>query len=423
MSNPRVFISSTIYDFSDLRSSIKYWLREMGFDAQLSEENDFDKDTTKNSYTACLESISDCDYFVLLIGARCGGMYPSENISITRKEYRTAYELARAGKIKKLIIFIRQSIWDVREDRKALHKLLKSITLEDFPSKKNVESIEFHGSSILNDAEHILSFIDEVTRKDEAREGKLPPMNWIHTFSSFEDIIDTLKTELRVTVRLSIQVAEQNVQKALMRNLCNLTYKDSDGHICVYFMFFKNIRNRLKLFRDTHESNIIGKEICIPTNEAHAISNFILFFRNGIKDLFSFEFESIIASGVFLEYDPSTSSFANSLMDKAIYQMVCEIHRLKMFEQEMKYESQDMVLDRIKTARSCKRQEVLLDFYSLAMFSSIYERLDNILVLTAYILSYIETHDKTLEFPSLLNGLVNSDKPTEVELLNHLNSI
>jgi len=301
MSNPRVFISSTIYDFSDLRSSIKYWLREMGFDAQLSEENDFDKDTTKNSYTACLESISDCDYFVLLIGARCGGMYPSENISITRKEYRTAYELAREGKIKKLIIFIRQSIWDVREDRKALHKYLKSITLEDFSSKKKIESIEFYGSSILSDAEHILSFIDEVTRKDEAREGKMPLMNWVHTFSCFEDIIDTLKTELRVAVKLSVQVAEQNVRMALMRNLRNLAYKDKDGHICAYFIPFREIRNRLKLFRDKHEKDIIGKEINIPTSEAHAISDFILFFRNGISDLFSFEFESAIASGVFLD--------------------------------------------------------------------------------------------------------------------------
>jgi len=102
--------------------------------------------------------------------------------------------------------------------------------------------------------------------------------------------------------------------------------------------------------------------------------------------------------------------------------MVCEIHRLKMFEQEMKYESQEMLLDRVKIALARKLHEVNLDFVSLAMFSSIYERLNNILVLTAYILSYIETHDKSLEFPCLMSGLINSDKPTEEELLAHLNS-
>ena len=106
MNKPVVFISSTIYDFSDLRSSMKYWLTEMGFNAQLSENNDFIKDTNQNSYDACLDAVKQCDYFILLIGSRRGGMYPGENISITRKEYRTAYELAKEGKIKKIIVLV-----------------------------------------------------------------------------------------------------------------------------------------------------------------------------------------------------------------------------------------------------------------------------------------------------------------------------
>lgn len=103
MDKPIIFISSTIYDFADLRSSMKYWLDEMGFATQLSEYNDFIKDTTQNSYDACIDAVRQCDYFVLLIGSRRGGMYPGENISITRKEYRTAYQLAKEGKIKKLL--------------------------------------------------------------------------------------------------------------------------------------------------------------------------------------------------------------------------------------------------------------------------------------------------------------------------------
>lgn len=51
------------------------------------------KDLTINSYEACLQSVSECDYFVLLIGTRKGGIYPVESISITRKEYRTAMTL------------------------------------------------------------------------------------------------------------------------------------------------------------------------------------------------------------------------------------------------------------------------------------------------------------------------------------------
>ena len=155
MKRPTVFVSSTIYDFSDLRSALKYWLSEMGFNAQLSEYNDFQKDLNINSYEACLQSVAESDYFVLLIGTRRGGLYPGENISITRKEYRTAYELAKAGKIKKLIVFIRQNVWDVKEDRKSLHKLLQKMTVLENEKPVDTNVIENYSSSIMRDAEHI----------------------------------------------------------------------------------------------------------------------------------------------------------------------------------------------------------------------------------------------------------------------------
>ena len=41
MNKPKIFISSTIYDFQDLRSALKYWFKEYGYEARLSEYNDF----------------------------------------------------------------------------------------------------------------------------------------------------------------------------------------------------------------------------------------------------------------------------------------------------------------------------------------------------------------------------------------------
>lgn len=38
---PVVFISSTIYDFRDLRSALKFWLEEFGYEVMASEWNDF----------------------------------------------------------------------------------------------------------------------------------------------------------------------------------------------------------------------------------------------------------------------------------------------------------------------------------------------------------------------------------------------
>jgi len=47
MQKPKIFISSTIYDFQDLRSSLKYWLSELGFSVQLSEYSDFEEDSSQ----------------------------------------------------------------------------------------------------------------------------------------------------------------------------------------------------------------------------------------------------------------------------------------------------------------------------------------------------------------------------------------
>ncbi len=92
----------------------------------MSEYPDFKKDSSGNSYDACLRAIEQCDYYILLIGSRVGGYYSSDPpISITQQEYRTAYQQFEKGIIKRLFTFVREDIWTIKEDRKALHQYLK----------------------------------------------------------------------------------------------------------------------------------------------------------------------------------------------------------------------------------------------------------------------------------------------------------
>src|SRR5690349_3219111 len=101
VTKPAVFVSSTVHDFRDLRSAIKFWLEQLGYEVMLSEFNDFTKPLDVNSYTACLKAIERANYFILLIGTRKGGLFDAEhNVSITRMEYRCGYDLVRAGKMK-----------------------------------------------------------------------------------------------------------------------------------------------------------------------------------------------------------------------------------------------------------------------------------------------------------------------------------
>ena len=126
---PKVFVSSTIYDFRDLRSALKFWLEELGFEVLLSEHNDFPVQADLNSYETCMQTIDDCDYLIILVGGRVGGWYDKDKrISITQAEYRRGYEQLTEGRIK-VIAFVRQDIWDVREDRNELERLLKNEAL------------------------------------------------------------------------------------------------------------------------------------------------------------------------------------------------------------------------------------------------------------------------------------------------------
>lgn len=129
MKPPTFFLSSTIYDFKDLRSAIKYFLELQGCRVLASDFNDFAKPLDPHSYEACLKAIAEADYFVLLIGARVGGWYEHEKVSITQAEYREAYRLHKEGRLK-LLSFVRADVWNLREERKALRKHLEMLDMD-----------------------------------------------------------------------------------------------------------------------------------------------------------------------------------------------------------------------------------------------------------------------------------------------------
>lgn len=191
---PKIFISSTIYDFKDLRSALKFYLEQLGYIVYTSENNDFKVDGSVHSYDACLKLIRECDYFILLIGSRVGGWYNKENkVSITRQEYKTAYELHRQGKLE-IISFVRSDVWQLKESRNELAKHLHSL---NFLEKETKESVLNFPTKFANDAEFVSDFIMEVGRNAETNKAlkenrELPTGNWIRQFDSFRDIIDAL---------------------------------------------------------------------------------------------------------------------------------------------------------------------------------------------------------------------------------------
>jgi len=219
MKPPTFFLSSTIYDFSDLRSAIKYHLEQQGCRVLMSDQNDFPKPLDIHSYEACLKAIAEADFFVLLIGGRVGGWYDEEQrISITQQEYREAYQLHQQGKLK-ILSFVRSEIWQMREERKALWKCVSEANL-DLDLKRKIVN---HPSKIVDDPEFTVRFIEEVGKNRETSAaakgaGTFPTGNWVHRFNGFPEVID----QIRIQAFNGLAVEEATIRRLLRQELLEL---------------------------------------------------------------------------------------------------------------------------------------------------------------------------------------------------------
>jgi hypothetical protein len=333
---PRIFVSSTIYDFRDFRSALKYYLEGLGFEVLLSEFNDFTKDLDLNSFEACLKSIEQVDYYILFVGNRVGGYYDAtQRISITQKEYRAAYSLAKERKVK-LLLFVRRELWDIREDRKALRKHLEEGYLKNHEiSADDIISIANHKSNMVNDAEFLFSFISEISRRDEMTEAtshgeELPPANWIHTFNTFRDVTDTLRAEFRFGDDLSKVALVENLKHELLVNLLLMSYKTKDGII----VFEHNIAEPARKFY----KGGFNDTSMIPSR---CLANLRLFFILGVGRPVNMGVQFIdyaLTTGQFLEYDKESCSYKAGSIHEALLKLKSNIESLKgivkLFEAE-----------------------------------------------------------------------------------------
>lgn len=321
---PRVFVSSTIYDFRDLRSSIKYWLEEAGFDVLMSEHNDFPKRPDDNSYNACLEAIQQAHYFLLLIGERAGGWYDARNqISITRQEYRIAREAFLQTGSPKLLAFVRQEIWDLREDRRGLTKLLKR---EDSPgaalSQEQKDHLTNHESRLIADAASIFEFLREVGQNDQmieaaAGKGPLPQANWIHRFASFSDIASALKIAMGITHDISAKVLVCNLRRELALNLAQLLSVTRDRSVVPWSWWGRRAVDAMT-----------GDPSDFSEIEARHLVNLGIFSTALHPSLSRLFIERALLLGTFLQYDANDKDFVATSLHEALAELNLLIERL-----------------------------------------------------------------------------------------------
>ncbi len=73
MAGMRIFVSSTCYDLSLVRSELRSFIQSMGYEPIMSDYSDVLYDPRIHTHTSCVNEVSNCDMLVVIIGSRLGG--------------------------------------------------------------------------------------------------------------------------------------------------------------------------------------------------------------------------------------------------------------------------------------------------------------------------------------------------------------
>ncbi len=391
MKRPTFFISSTIHDFQDLRSALKFYLEEQGCRVLASEFNDFTKALDKHSYDACLSSIHDADYFILLIGTRVGGWYDENaKVSITQREYREAYKLQRAGKLK-LLNFVRTPVWQVRENRRDLENFLKTLPVEvalqkiiaNFPSK------------FASDAEFLAEFIAEVGRNRETKlsvrgDGVAPVGNWLHVFGSFKDIIDVLQGQLFLATPIEDLTLRRLLRRELRDTLTQCLVKLSGGGVC-------SPRNSIERFHQECLLSLDGRQrkfTTVGVKRWDLLSSFSIHLLS--LQLHMVVLPQVLCSSTFLEFDLATDSYLETPVYEALLKLQNDVRR---FNRANTTNTLEVILKH--SPANCPRRGDTIDIDTMELVALLYllDRWVNVIEISRSLLQHLD--GARFEMPSL----------------------
>jgi hypothetical protein len=382
MSRPTFFISSTIYDFSDLRSALKFYLEEQGCKVLASDYNDFEKKLDSHSYEACIEAIHNADYFILLIGTRVGGWYDKiKRISITQKEYREAYELQKSGKIK-LLNFVRADVWNTKEDRRELAKFLEG---QEIDEQKKRDIVNYK-SKFADDAAFLTSFINEVGKNAETQlavsEGVKPPVgNWIHVFTGFKDIIDAVEGH----IFSSTPIADQAVRRLLrieLRDFLKRSLMKSKGNAPY------SPRYAVEKFNEKYPIDLSTKlEGDIEVEKKSWIQLFWLAFSVSSLRFHPVVLPQVLTMSTFLEYDLECDSYVETEIYGALRRLQDEIRSLTEFNTD---DCRNVILKNLSNANKASGATIKIELLKLVLFLGLLNRWINVIELLKCLLHYLE---------------------------------
>lgn len=388
---PTFFLSSTIYDFQDMRGAIKFALEARGCRVLASEFNDFGGNLDQHSYEACLSSIDQADYFVLLVGSRVGGWYDQPNrVSITQQEYRTAYERHRKGLIK-IVALVRSEVWQMREDRKALSNHLAQMDMIDSERK----AVGDYPSKFATDASFISGFLGEIGRNAETghavRTGAAKPTgNWIHQFSNFRDVHEVLHPLAFSGATADEAAYGKALQQELLTVLARLLIK-TEGRPGDY-------RRRLREHLadcPIEQSDRFDGNFAINADKWQEFSTIMV---HTLGTSFSpVVIYDALTSSLFLTYDGTSGSYVQTPAYSALARLVDEI---RMYNSGATSKVQSVIFDFSPAQIGRPKGDILIPTQQLLLLYGLAQRWINIVSLSIALILHLE--GRPFEMPDLM---------------------
>ena len=169
---PNVFVSSTMYDLSELRAQLRQFVVGLGWRAVMSEHDSFPVDPDSTTVENCRRNVREnADVFVMVVGARYGSIDADADMSITNLEFVEARSRGVPA-----YVFISRDV------------------VAQLPLWKLNPDADF--SSVV-DTPRIFEFIDHLRRGGEA---------WTFEFVTAEDIVNTLRQQFAFLVQDALEL-------------------------------------------------------------------------------------------------------------------------------------------------------------------------------------------------------------------------
>ncbi|RYE25157.1 MAG: DUF4062 domain-containing protein [Sphingobacteriaceae bacterium] len=399
---PTFFISSTIFDFKDMRSAIKWWLEDNQYKVNASEYNDFDKPVGDNSYESCLKAIDNSDYFILLIGDRFGGMY-DDTISITQMEYRHAYQRMQQGKLK-IINFVRQD------------------TLTKADEYKN----QIRGTKIdiaaLNKADkekhNIFLFIQEVRRVEDMKNDLRPKNNWLHQFNGFPDVLNALNIELGDKIGLNYKSKRFMIGQNLMDNIRLLMINRQD-----YGVMTRGFINE-KLFK-SFKLDLDVATIQLTKPQQINLGIFYISYLQ-VSKLKTLPIEKFYNEGFFIEFDKEINDYASKDLNELASAVLGSYQAYNSLHSSLYASSADVIAKLAKKANGeLPIVNTTLIFNAIRLYDIILNCIDsskNLYKALWHMEYVIPEHRLSLEVYPEDSLADESESITEEQVLNYLKS-